>query len=136
VFIELLLVLAVDPYPHLPPLSDLARLPSPEACAEQVRRHDRHLERLDELAAAWPERRADFARWRAETEKNRFLWQVLKETEAASKREWRSAEQRREDLGRWRWWVGEGLYRQGWTPPEVPACLYPEMKKAAEEVGS
>jgi hypothetical protein len=129
VFIELLLVLAVDPYPHLPPLADVRRFPSADVCAEQIRRHERHLEWLEGMEPTWPERREWFAAWKVETESSKFLWVVLKETAVRSRMQWLGEEQHRRDLDRYRWLVGPELYDRVWTPPEIPACLYPEMKK-------
>jgi hypothetical protein len=129
-FIELLLILSSsDPHYGLPPLSDARHLPPPADCAEQVRRHDRHLEYLQTLARAWPEKREHFDLWQAETARDRFLWGVLAEVSVSSRVDWKSHEQRRRELARWRWWVGESRYLERWAPPQIPEGLYPDKAR-------
>jgi hypothetical protein len=127
----LLFALAVDPFPHLPPVWDAERFPTADACAEQRRRWKGHCEWLDGAALAWPERREQFAAWGAQAEHARFLWDVLLEAAEAGESDWRAEEGKRECLGRWRYWVGDENYRTGWLPPALPADLHPEPAEFA-----
>jgi hypothetical protein len=133
VFIVLLLAQApppepeVDHWPHLPPLSDLKRLPNEAAIQVQRDRHWQHLNYLQSLEAGWLYRRSptqpldQLDRWIQETRDRLELWELLG-------RAWHEGdleawpmdripdEERREHLGKLRDRLGPWQYDQGLLP--------------------
>jgi hypothetical protein len=112
----------VDPYPDLPPLSDLARLPSADIAADWCRLQRKFVEEAN--AKSWdesltPQLRAKYDRLGTEVMKNSWWASAILGAHQESLSEY----DRRNFLSHLR--RMEGYYTGRWPPP-VPVGLMPE----------